>query len=201
MAQEKILLVFTIIAGIVAVFELLEYVFTKNLPWLVRLGLLTWRQVRRWWRRRHDDGSQRYLILNFSSHPVLPGQQQAILQHMGWPIAEVLSAEVGNIKENSHFVRTALRHIDRLDLTPTEWQTLPLVVLPAGYASLWSAILAELHGRLGYFPDVVRLRPAPAEAEERFEVAEVMRLQDLRNVARGKRGTRFAETDHPTGTG
>jgi hypothetical protein len=61
------------------------------------------------------------------------------------------------------------------------------VTVPAGYAPAWTVLLAELHGRLGYFPDIVRLRPAPAPAEEKFEVAEIVPTQAVRNQARAKR--------------
>jgi hypothetical protein len=45
-------------------------------------------------------------------------------------------------------------------------------------------LLAELHGRMGYFPAIVRLRPMPESVPPRFEVAEVINLQAVREHAR-----------------
>jgi hypothetical protein len=38
-------------------------------------------------------------------------------------------------------------------------------------------LLAELHGRMGYFPPVVRLLPVAGSVPPRFEVAEMISLQ------------------------
>jgi hypothetical protein len=72
-------------------------------------------------------------------------------------------------------------------LTPEGWQTTPLIVaLPSlNYAA--AALLAELHGRMGYFPPVVRLRPVPGALPPRFEVAEILDLHALRAAARRRR--------------
>ena len=47
--------------------------------------------------------------------------------------------------------------------------------------------LAELHGRMGYYPPVVRLRPVPDSLPPRYEVAEILNLQAVRDDARRKR--------------
>lgn len=177
----------TLVTGLVGLFQLAEYIFTRNLPWLVRLVLLGWRRLRLWWRRRQRNDEQRYLAVNFSAHPLLPGQLQEIQKKMGWPKVTEIAVKSGSVPETQRFGLLALQVVEQIDLTHEEWQSLPLVVIPAGYASLWSLLLAELHGRMGHFPDLVRLRPANKEADERFEVAEIIRLQDARNQARAKR--------------
>jgi len=48
-------------------------------------------------------------------------------------------------------------------------------------------LLAELHGRMGYFPPIVRLRPVPNALPPRFEVAEIINLQAVREAARTRR--------------
>ncbi|NTW83328.1 MAG: hypothetical protein HGB36_08180 [Chlorobiaceae bacterium] len=62
-----------------------------------------------------------------------------------------------------------------------------MVGVPAGYSAIWSVILADLHGRLGYFPDVVHLRPAQSASAEKYEVAEIMSLREVRHASREKR--------------
>jgi hypothetical protein len=47
--------------------------------------------------------------------------------------------------------------------------------------------LAELYGRIDYFPPIVRLRPVSRSLNQRYEVAEVIHLQIIRDEARGRR--------------
>ncbi len=177
---------FAFAAGILACKELIEYIFTKNLPWLSRLARNSVRRIKRVFRNpSKEDG--RFLALNFSGHPVLPGQQKAIQKRMGWPKLDVIDVPMGTIAEDENFLKIAILKVDGIDLLPSEWQTFSLVAIPSGYSPLWSALLAEMHGRLGHFPDVVRIRPAPQGEKEKFEVAEILDLRDIRHQARGKR--------------
>jgi len=77
--------------------------------------------------------------------------------------------------------------LDRTGLTSVEWQTKPLLVnLPSlNYSA--AAMLAQLHGRMGYFPSILRLRPVTDSIAPRFEVAEILNLQAMRERAREKR--------------
>lgn len=77
--------------------------------------------------------------------------------------------------------------IDIIPLTPAEWETEQLLInLPSlNYSA--AVLIAELHGRMGYFPTVLRLRPVPSASLPTFEVAEVLNLQELRDKARQKR--------------
>jgi predicted nucleotidyltransferase len=68
-------------------------------------------------------------------------------------------------------------------LTAEEWQTAALVVVPPALNFITAVLLAELHGRMGYFPAIVRLRPVPESVPPRFEVAEVINLQAVREAA------------------
>ena len=81
---------------------------------------------------------------------------------------------------------------DQAGLSPTEWQTLPLLVNPPSLNFIAVALLAELHGRCGYFPAHLRLRrigegsafvPGPPQ----YEVAEILDLQAVREAARRRR--------------
>ncbi len=187
MTLEELLILATIISGLVAIIQLLEYIFTRNIPWLARLLMHGSRWVKRKLGLKKIPPGQRFLVLNFSSHLILPKQQQAIQKLLDWTTSEVIDARLGNVPETGNFVAALVNHIEKIDLLPNDWQTSQMVVMPAGYAPAWSVLLAELHGRLGYFPDVVRLRPAPTHADEKFEVAEVISLREIRGEARGKR--------------
>jgi hypothetical protein len=60
-------------------------------------------------------------------------------------------------------------------------------VNPPGLAPATAALLAELHGRMGYFPSILRLRPVSGTTPTRYEVAEIINLQALRDAARLQR--------------
>ncbi len=47
-------------------------------------------------------------------------------------------------------------------------------------------LLSELHGRIGHFPALVRLRPCPHCNPVVYAVAELINLQALRDAARGR---------------
>lgn len=178
--------VFGYTTGVVSIIQILELLFTKNIPWLFRLIRSTWRSV-----RRRFAGSApthpRKLILNFSGHPVLSGQQQSIQQLMHWQSSEVIDVSMGNVPEDNKFVSAIEKAINKVELSPEEWQSIPFVVIPAGYSAVWTVIQAVLHGRLGHFPDVVRIRPSPPLSAEKFEVAEILNLHEVRHQARAKR--------------
>jgi hypothetical protein len=48
-------------------------------------------------------------------------------------------------------------------------------------------LLAEIHGRSGFFPTILRLRPMPGSIPPQFEVAELLNLQSIRDAARTTR--------------
>lgn len=88
------------------------------------------------------------------------------------------------------FVPQVTALVDSAGLTPSEWQTLPLLVNPPALNLITAILLAELHGRMGYFPAVLRLRPVAGSVSPRFEVAEIVSLQAVRETARKRRSGR-----------
>jgi hypothetical protein len=77
--------------------------------------------------------------------------------------------------------------VDSVGLSPEAWQTERLLINPPSHNLIAVTLLAELHGRMGYFPACLRLRPIEGSVPPRYEVAEVLNLQDVRNAARGRR--------------
>lgn len=125
------------------------------------------------------------LILNYS-HPLTGEQRDQLAALTGEDVAEVrtLPAQMDLAQP---FDKQAVALADAADLSPEAWQTTPLLlVLPAlNFAA--AALLAELHGRMGYFPPVVRLRPVPGKLPPRYEIAEIINLQTMRDTARQRR--------------
>jgi len=77
--------------------------------------------------------------------------------------------------------------MSKIDLSPDEWQTASLLVNPPSLNFITALVLAEIHGRTGYFPPIVRLRPVKDALPPKYEVAEVLNLQKVRDEARSER--------------
>jgi hypothetical protein len=125
------------------------------------------------------------ILLNFS-HPLTPEQVQRIGELIGQPLARVMEVPT-QLDHERPFDEQVRELVDGVGLSSVEWQTAPLIINPPGYAPAAVALLAELHGRMGYFPAIVRLRPVPDSNPVQFEVAEVINLQAVRDRARERR--------------
>jgi hypothetical protein len=74
-----------------------------------------------------------------------------------------------------------------LPLSAEDMQTQPILINPPSLNFITALVLAELHGRMGYFPPVIRLRPVAGSLPPRYEVAEILNLQAVRDAARTAR--------------
>ena len=79
--------------------------------------------------------------------------------------------------------------IEQVGLSPTEWQASPLLINPPSLNFIAITLLVELHGRCGYFPAHLRMRPVKGSVPLRYEAAEVLNLQDVRESARKTRSS------------
>lgn len=125
------------------------------------------------------------ILINFS-HPLTPDQLRAIEQITGSPIERVLDAPA-QFDHTQPFAAQVTALVDGLGLSPVEWQTAQIVVNPPALNAIAVTLLAEMHGRMGYFPPVVRLKPVEGALPPRFEVAEIINLQAVRDAARKSR--------------
>ncbi len=125
------------------------------------------------------------LILNYA-HPLTAAHLEQLETLTGEPVAEV-RAIPAQLDLAAPFAAQAVALADAAALSSEAWQTTPLlVVLPAlNFAA--AALLTELHGRMGYFPPVIRLRPVPGAVPPRYEIAELIALQEIRDAARRSR--------------
>lgn len=126
------------------------------------------------------------LILNYS-HPLTP-DQLAQLEGLTGVAVEAVRELPAQLDLEAPFAPQAVALADAAQLTPEQWQTTPLLLVPPALNFAAVALLAELHGRMGYFPPVVRLRPVAGALPPRYEVAEIINLQAVRDAARKKRG-------------
>src|SRR5438876_11098446 len=124
------------------------------------------------------------LILNFT-HPLTTQQREQIEALTATSIGEVRTIQV-QINQGEPLEPQIIAIVDAVGLSSEEWQTRPLVINPPGYAPAAFVLLAVLHGRIGHFPALLRLRPKSG-AVTSYEVAEVLNLQAIREAARKRR--------------
>ncbi len=122
------------------------------------------------------------IVLNFS-YPLVPEQLRKIEELAVVDIDAQIDPQQPLVPQLSALVDSAGRN-------PSDWQTVVIIVNPPSLNFSTAVLLAELHGRCGYFPPIIRLRPVAGSIVPRFEVAEVVNLQAVREKARRKRSGR-----------
>ena len=127
------------------------------------------------------------ILLNFS-HPLTPEQLAQVAELTSQSIDRVLSLPA-HFDPQQPFGPQLDQLMAHIDLTPHDWQTASILVNPPSLNFIAGLLLAELHGRMGYFPPIVRLRPVEGALPPRYEVAEILNLQTVRDAARLKRKT------------
>lgn len=125
------------------------------------------------------------VLLNFS-HPLSAAQMQRLETLAGESITRVVDA-LTQFDEQQPFAPQLAKLLNAVDLTPFQWQNEPILVILPSLNFIAALLLAELHGRMGYFPTVVRTRPVADSVPRRYEVAELLDLQAVRDGARRSR--------------
>lgn len=125
------------------------------------------------------------ILLNFS-HPLTPVHLAEIERQAQKPIERVIDVKT-QFDHTRPFAEQARAIVDGIGLSSSEWQSLPLLINLPSFSPIAALVTAELHGRMGYFPAVLRLRPVAASSPGQFEVAEILNLQSVRDLARTNR--------------
>lgn len=125
------------------------------------------------------------LLLNFG-HPLTESQLLATRNETGqenWDVQNVKT----HFDHERPFPEQITELINSLDIDPQTWQTEPILINPPTLNVIALTLIAELHGRIGYFPAVIRLKPVPGSLPLQFEFAEIINLQAIRDQARTQR--------------
>lgn len=122
------------------------------------------------------------ILLNFS-HPFTPEQKEQLEAILGQKIAQVIHLPV-QFDHRAEYLPQLTKVMEKVALTPQELQSAAIIVNLPSFNAIAALTLAELHGRMGYFPPVVRMSPVEGAIPPRYEVAEVLNLQDVRDAAR-----------------
>jgi hypothetical protein len=125
------------------------------------------------------------VIVNFA-HPLTRKQLDVVKRLTG--AGEVRVIDVGaQFDAGEAFAPQARSLADSAGLTAVAWQSERVLLNLPSLNHIAALLLAELHGRMGYFPSILRLRQAPGITPPEFEVAEIIDLQAARDAARGRR--------------
>ncbi len=125
-----------------------------------------------------------------------------ILLNFGHPLKEVQLVAIQNATGSGEIdlrpIKTQFDHerpfpeqitelINSLDINSPTWQTEQILINPPTFNVIAVTLLAEMHGRMGYFPAIIRLKPVPDSLPPQFEFAEIINLQAMRDQARTQR--------------
>ncbi|HCE17402.1 MAG TPA: hypothetical protein DEQ80_06050 [Anaerolinea thermolimosa] len=125
------------------------------------------------------------ILVNFS-HPLSADQIEQLQNLLGAPIERTIEVH-SQIEPGQPLGPQVSAMVDRAGLTQEEWEHAPLLINPPSLNFSATMLIAELHGRMGYFPACVRLRAVNGAIPPRFEVAEVLNLQSQHDSARRRR--------------
>jgi hypothetical protein len=125
------------------------------------------------------------IIVNFS-HPINEKQRQQIEALTSQTIDVVYDIPC-QLEQDKDFAPQVASIVEKVPLTPGMWQSSPILVNLPGLNYAAALLLAELHGRTGYFPACLRIRPVEGSVPVQFEVAEILNLEAIRQEARKKR--------------
>lgn len=125
------------------------------------------------------------LLLNFS-HPITPEQTSELETLTHQSITRRIDVP-SQFDEQSPFAPQLAALLAQVPFTPAQWQSEPILVVLPSLNFICALLLAELHGRMGYFPPVVRTRPVAGALPRRYEIAEILDLQTIREQARKQR--------------
>ncbi len=125
------------------------------------------------------------ILLNFS-HPLIPDQLQTIVTLAGGVDISVHDIPT-HIDNQAPLLSQVVALVDAVPLSPVTWQSTPIAINPPGYAPVVAVLVTELHGRMGHFPTLVRMRPVLGATPTRYEVVELLNLQNIREHARARR--------------
>ena len=125
------------------------------------------------------------IVLNFA-HPLTEEQILRLEEITGEKVEEIREFKV-SFDNAKPFAEQVKELVDGCDMTPMDWQTKRILIVPPSLNFIAVTLIAELHGRMGYFPPIARIRPVEGAVPPKFEVAEIIDLQAVRDRARKER--------------
>ena len=105
---------------------------------------------------------------------------------IGQPVSEIIEIKT-QLDEDEMFDTQIVKLVNKVGFTSKEWQDGKFLVHLPGFSQAAATVLAELHGRIGHFPTILRVRGIENTSPRQFELAEIINLQNTRDTARTTR--------------
>ena len=121
-------------------------------------------------------------ILNFS-HPITETQKENIQELLGKSIAEIIDIQT-QLDESRSFHLQICDLIIKANIKPEGLQNGQYMVNLPGFAPAAAVVLGELHGRMGHFPTIIRMKKIEGSIPPVYNVEEIIDLQAVRDKAR-----------------
>lgn len=125
------------------------------------------------------------IVVNFS-HPLTEDQRATIERLAKARITRVIDVPV-HFDHERPFGDQVDRLVGQVGLSAADWQTSSVLINPPSFAPGAVALLAYLHGVIGHFPPIIRIRPVPDDVAQAYETAELIALQQVREKGRASR--------------
>jgi hypothetical protein len=124
-------------------------------------------------------------IINFA-HPFTKDQLDQIRESLGCDI-EIAYQSTAQFDHQAPFPAQVDALLESIPISGNQWQTERLLINLPSLNVIAALMLANLHGRIGHFPTVIRLKPRENATPPVFDLAEILNLNQMRENARRKR--------------
>ena len=121
-------------------------------------------------------------ILNFS-HPITYLQKEKIETIIQKSINEVIELPT-QLDESCSFRPQLCDLISKAKISSESLQNGEYIINLPGFSPAAAVLISELHGRMGHFPTVIRLKKVEGTTPPVYDVEEIMDLQAVRDEAR-----------------
>lgn len=125
------------------------------------------------------------ILLNFA-HPLTAEDITAINNLAKQPILDIKNIDA-QIDPQGNVTVQVEEILNRAGLSSEQWQQTPIIINLPSLSYSAAIMLALLHGRMGYFPPILRMKPESGSIIPKFVVAEIINLQAVRDQARKER--------------
>jgi len=124
------------------------------------------------------------IVINFS-HPFSAEQLAQIEDVLGAPPEQIITVPVQlNLAgTDDELLGQIAQLLEQVNLTPLQWYQEDIVINLPRHNLVTALVLARLHGLMGYWPPVLRMRPVPGALPPRFEVVGCLDLAAVRASA------------------
>ena len=133
------------------------------------------------------------IVLNFAQS--LTMQQQTQIEELSNTTIENIITISTLINEEEPLEPQIASLIEAVDQSTHDWHKRDILINPPGYAPAAILLLAEIHGRIGHFPTLIRMRPKYASVTT-YEVIQLLNLQTIRDAARKSSDTAITPAKH-----